>query len=92
MKLVPFSRFVVSDRSMLPIYCPGEHVLTFNWTFPKIGDVVVFRERNRFFIKRVITIKKDEQSVLVCGDNKKGTSKFGPVRLQQIVGKVLFGY
>lgn len=44
---LPFSRFVVYEESMVPAYKPGDHVLTFNWVLPKVGDVVVFRISSR---------------------------------------------
>lgn len=75
---------------MIPLYKPGDHVLTYNWPRIKKGDVIVFTDRGMKLIKRVVAI--DGDSFYVSGDNKKESSKVGPVRKDEIVGKVLLKY
>lgn len=75
---------------MLPSYKPGDHVLTFNWTNVKKGDVVVFCSPTRYFIKRVD--KYVDNYVYVSGDNKRQRAKVKPIKADQIVGKVILKY
>lgn len=75
---------------MEPSFREGNHVLTFNWVRPKVGDVIVFRVSNSFVVKRVR--RMSGQNIFVEGDNKKMSSKLGPIKIGQIVGKVIFKY
>lgn len=75
---------------MEPTYFPNDRVLTFNWIKPKAGDVIVFWDGSRNFIKRVDFIKNS--LVRVYGDNKKMSSKFKPINKSQIVGVVILKY
>lgn len=90
LRLLPFSRFIVKEESMLPAYKQGDHVLTFNWIKLKIGDVVVFKYEKKNYIKRIVRILGD--SAQVEGDNKNWSSKISPITLRQIVGKVILKY
>lgn len=75
---------------MEPFLCQGGHVLTFNWAKIKKGDVVVFKSKNKYMIKR--TIKISSKKLLVLGDNRTVSLKIGPVNLGQIVGRVILKY
>ena len=86
----PFSRFVVSERSMEPVFYEGDHVLTFNWKNPKIGEAVVVRVEDRNLIKRVVKIIGAK--FIVAGDNKRVSSKVGPIEVSKIIGKVIAKY
>ena len=90
MRLLPFSRFIVHDKSMEPSYNTGDHVMTFNWIVPRVGDVVVFQKQGTFFLKRVVENKSG--SLFVSGDNRNISSKTGPIKSSQIVGKVILKY
>lgn len=74
----------------MPGYKPGDHVLTFNWIVPIIGDVVVFKQGGKHYIKRIVSVLDD--LVELQGDNKSKSSSVNPVRLQQIVGRVILKY
>ena len=89
-KLFPFGRFVVCDRSMEPAFSDGDHVLTLNWTKPKAGDAVVFRKNEKNLIKRVEKIK--DGKIFVKGDNRRFSSEMGPIESSQIIGKVILKY
>lgn len=75
---------------MVPSYASGDHVLTFNWSKIKCGDVVVFRSDNKFIIKRVDKI--DQDFVHVSGDNKQISSNVKPAKFKDVVGKVILKY
>lgn len=75
---------------MLPLYKPGEHVLTWNWGQVGKGDVVVFGQGDKYFIKRID--KKVYNYVYVSGVNRSKSSKMKPVKIQQVVGKVILKY
>jgi len=75
---------------MIPVFYPGDHVLTFNWVVPKENDVVVFGKETKLFIKR---IKKISAIGFLCiGDNRKHSKTNYRVNLEEIVGKVIFKY
>jgi len=58
--------FIVSGSSMIPSYTAGNYLiideLTYRWSDPKRGDVVVFRfplEPSKFLIKRVVALPNE---------------------------------
>lgn len=75
---------------MEPFLRHGDHVLTFNWGKPKVGNVIVFMVFGDFFIKRISKILNQE--AFVEGDNKKLSSKLKPIKFREIVGKVILKY
>ena len=89
-KLLPFSRFAVCDRSMEPAFLDSDHVLTFNWIMPQAGDVIVFKSNTKNVIKRVEKIKYGK--IFVKGDNRRFSSKVGPIEPSLIIGKVILKY
>ena len=89
-KPFPFSRFIVSDKSMEPLYVEGDHVLVFNWVQPKIGDVVVVRDNSVYLVKRVI--KTSRSRFLVRGDNRLLSSSAIDVGKNDLIGKVVLKY
>ena len=89
-KPFPFSRFIVSDKSMEPLYVEGDRVVTFNWVQPKIGDVVVVRDKSVYLVKRVI--KTSRSRFLVRGDNRLLSSRAINVGKNDLVGKVVLKY
>ena len=89
-KPFPFSRFIVSDKSMEPLYVEGDRVVTFNWVQPKIGDVVVVRDNSVYLVKRVI--KTSRSRFLVRGDNRLLSSSAIDVGKNDLIGKVVLKY
>lgn len=75
---------------MFPAYKPGDHVLTFNWGYIKAGDVIAFDVGLKHFIKRVERVRSG--LYYVYGDNRRESAKMGPIKKEQIVGKVVFRY
>lgn len=90
----PFSRFTVYGHSMLPTLKMGQEVLTFNWwkiLGLKVGDRVVVRVNGKELVKRIHTL--NDRSMYVLGDNEGDSldsRKFGAIKKEQIVGKVIF--
>ena len=92
----PISRFTVSGNSMFPTLKPGQDVLSINWFVnPKVGDIVVVKSGQgtgyREIVKRVEKLIGGK--VWVVGDNKKESTDsrdFGPVSLNQVVGKLIY--
>lgn len=73
---------------MLPTLQEGQEVLTFNWSKPKVGDIVVEKGKK---IKRVQRITGNK--VYLVGDNlaeSTDSRHFGPVDQSQVIGKVLY--
>ena len=94
MKIIPIQRFTVSGNSMLPTLKPGQDVLCFNWwrlVGIKVGDIVVIKVNGKEMVKRIQNVYDLE--VFVEGDNKKDSTdsrSFGPVKKDQIIGKIIF--
>lgn len=92
--LFPFSRFVISGSSMYPTFKEGENIVSFNWFYhfysPKVGDVVVFKKEDRYFVKRVAKIKN--RQIFVIGDNRQeslDSRKFGLLDIKELTGRVI---
>lgn len=87
----PISRFTIYGKSMLPVLKDSQDVLTVNWFFkPKIGDIVVIKHDNIEMIKRIKKIVSNR--VWIEGDNIEESTdsrNFGPIKIDQIVGKVI---
>ncbi len=88
----------VKGDSMYPTISEGSIVfvsfIKYLFTNPKVGDIIVVKT-NKFnnipILKRVSDIKNNEYYIL--GDNLNDSldsRKFGYIRKQDIVGKVLF--
>ena len=90
MKLFPFSRFIVYEKSMEPNFRQGDHVLTFNWAKLKAGDVIVFKKHEKNYLKRINKLRGDK--IIISGDNKNLSVKSISVRKEQITGRVLVKY
>ncbi len=84
---------------MAPALQPRQDVLSFNWAYlgkkPKIGDIVIVKSSKlkvkSEIVKRVKRVEGDR--VWVEGDNKAESTDsrdFGAVKIDQIVGKVIF--
>lgn len=90
-------RFRVSGPSMLPLLEPGQEVLidpaAYRHQLPQAGDIVVVVHPHRpqmRLIKRITTVLDDHRYV-VEGDNPLASTdsrSFGPIRVDQIVGRV----
>ena len=80
---------------MEPTISSGPSVLVSNISYviskPKIGDIIVFRNKEKIFIKRIVKIGKDKY--FVKGDNSKDSldsKSFGWVDGKKIAGKVIW--
>jgi nickel-type superoxide dismutase maturation protease len=92
----PLRRFRVEDDSMRPTLEPGDYVLVNRWAYrvrkPTKGDVVVVKDPEdpeRFLVKRISDV--DPSRIEVVGDNEahsRDSRRFGPVPLEEVVGKV----
>ena len=89
---------------MLPTLKPGQDVLVWCWFNKyKVGDIVVIRHNGREMVKRISKFLDREEMIYVVGDNKQSfllpdgrsenestdSRSFGPVRKDQIIGKVI---
>lgn len=80
---------------MEPFLRPGEVVLVWQWGKPKIGDVVVFRRGEEFWVKRIVAVSSESSAIrfLVEGDNKGDSLGVQPLKREQILGRVVrLGY
>ncbi len=75
---------------MLPSFAPSDHLLTFNWVRPKVGDVVVLKIGNKNYLKRVKKILGDQ--IFTAGDNQKESARMVPIDIKQVIGKVILKY
>jgi nickel-type superoxide dismutase maturation protease len=95
--LLPVRRFIVHDTSMQPALSPGDRLLVYQWATPRPGELVVFRDPERylsFAVKRVSRLEANGDLV-VRGDNpnvSRDSRDFGPVPRRLIVGRVVYRY
>ena len=75
---------------MMPVFKPGDHVSTFNWTKPGNGDIIVFRDEYKYLLKRVKEVRNE--LIIASADNKEASTKIFKIKLSQVVGKVLIKY
>lgn len=75
---------------MEPSFREDDHVLTFNWSRLRIGNVIVFEKDGRHFIKRVEKIAKG--NIYVTGDNQSESAKIGPVTFKEVIGRIILKY
>lgn len=80
----------MAEKSMVPTFAPGEHVLTFRRIDYRVGDVVVFCRDGKNYIKRVARVSSGLYNVV--GDNARDSVSMPPVSRGEILGKVIFRY
>ena len=90
--MVFLQKFRVSGHSMMPTLKPGQEILVSSLPYlfvdPKVGEIIAFKEGNKFIVKR---IKKAENGkFLVQGDNKNDSKNFGWIEKKNIIGKVIY--
>ena len=88
---------MVTGESLSPIYQDGDYVLVL--TIPllarriKVGDTIVFKlEPYGTLIKQVESINTRDDHVFVTGTspNSLDSRSFGPIKLDEITGKVIW--
>lgn len=80
---------------MSPTLKEGQDVVSFNWSYlgnkPKVGDIVVIKVNGKEMVKRIQNVH--DREVFVAGDNmieSTDSRQFGPIDIDQIVGKVVY--
>lgn len=77
---------------MFPTLKKGQDILSVNWFYKvRTGDLVVIKINGKEMVKRVQKIAGDH--IFVKGDNmgeSTDSRHFGPVRKDQIIGKVIY--
>lgn len=90
--MVLIARFKVSGHSMLPTLKPGQEILVSNMPYlffkPKPGDLVTFKDGNKFIVKRIKLVTGHRS--LVTGDNQNDSKDYGWINKKQIIGKVIY--
>lgn len=84
--------FRISGHSMMPTLKPSDCVVAssipYLFSKPKIGDIVLFKYRDKIMAKR---IKKFENGkIIVAGDNNLDSLKIELIEFGDILGKVLW--
>jgi len=75
---------------MEPYFHEGDHVLTFNWKKPTVGDVIVFRHDGLYLVKRIKKVSAGKY--YVEGDNRALSSKGMWMNKGEVTGKVILKY
>lgn len=79
---------------MMPLLKPGQEILVSSLPYliskPKVGDIIAFKDRDKFIVKRVR--KVTGYKLQVVGDNKKDSKDYGWIERKRIIGKVLYIY
>lgn len=90
--MVFLSRFKVSGHSMEPTIKNGQEILVSGLPFlfrdPKVNDLVAFKDADKWIVKRIKQIKDNQY--LVEGDNKSDSKKFGWIKKESILGRVIY--
>ncbi|MBI2545338.1 MAG: signal peptidase I [Candidatus Aenigmarchaeota archaeon] len=88
--MLPVSRFRIEDKSMEPFLKSGDYVfvnkLAYVLKMPDEGDVIVFKNSNKFLVKRVTKVYYDK--IFVEGDNIL-SKKIKSINKNSVVGKVI---
>ncbi|HMS22308.1 MAG TPA: signal peptidase I [Candidatus Levybacteria bacterium] len=82
--------FKITGHSMEPTIKNGDSVLAVGMFSIKKGDVIVFQNDSKYFVKRVAAIIGDKVKVL--GDNPEDSfdsRNFGEIEKDVIIGKVI---
>ncbi len=83
-------RYLVKGHSMEPNFSEGDRLLLNSFFYSvKVGDVVVFSDGTRDYLKRVI--KSNGGNYVVEGDNNGHSGQFTITR-EQVKGKFLMKY
>ena len=87
----------VTGESLSPFFLEGDFVVVSKIPFVlrkiKTGDIVVFRHpAYGTMIKKVEQISPDGEEIFVLGTHPESTDsrQFGPLRRQQLIGKVIW--
>lgn len=72
MKLWPLGLYRVAGDSMQPTYRPGDLLLGWRWFRPKADDIVIVRQNNLHFIKRLMHL--EGEGYWLEGDNAKAST------------------
>ena len=89
------TKLKIRGHSMEPFLKIDQTVLVssipFIFSGPKIGDVIVFKFKNKFYIKRIAN--KKNTKYFLTGDNKEDSldsKKIGWIEKKDIIGKVIY--
>lgn len=86
-----FGIFRISGHSMMPTLKLGDRVVAssipYLFSKPKIGDIVLFKYRDKIMVKRIK--KLENRKIIVAGDNSSDSLKTEPIERSQILGKVI---
>jgi nickel-type superoxide dismutase maturation protease len=95
-------RVVVRDGSMRPALDPGDRLLVDRGAYrlrpPSVGEIVVLvdpDEPQRWLVKRIAAVDRNERTVDVRGDATevaRDSRRFGPVPFDSIVGRAYRRY
>lgn len=85
-------RFKVADESMYPTLNSGDYLLVNKFARKfSAGDIVVFKHREKFLVKRIEKISGDEFFVVGDNDSASNDSRmFGMINKKAMIGKVFF--
>ena len=85
-----FSLVKAKGHSMEPEIKNGSFFIASKIPFifrdPKVGDIVLFKSKNKIIIKKIMKIISN--NYYIEGINKADSKKFGPIKKQEILGKI----
>lgn len=87
-------KFKVSGHSMEPAIENGQEILVSSLPFifkdPETGDIIAFKNGDKFVVKRIK--KAGKNSFFVKGDNNEDSREYGWIEKERIMGKVIYIY
>lgn len=85
-------KFKVSGHSMEPNLKNGQEILVsslpYLFTGPKVGQIIAFKQGDKFIVKRIKQVTGDR--LLVTGDNKNDSKGYGWISKKELIGKVIY--
>ncbi len=84
--------FKAQGHSMEPIVKNGSFFIISNIPYklnnPKVNHMIVFRSREKMIVKKIVKIEKEKY--FIEGENLLDNMNFGPIKKNDILGKVLW--
>jgi len=78
---------------MEPTFRDGDKLLLNSLAFSlRVGDIVVFRDGTRDYVKRITAVTKNNRSSYVVGGDNSGHTAHFTITRNQVKGKFLMKY
>lgn len=88
---IPSGQVLFINRLAYGFRFPWAKGYTFRWTYPRVGDIIVFLSpQGTIAVKRCVQLL-DEQYIIVYGENSEvsyDSRNYGPISAEYVLGRV----